>query len=164
MKAISIVLVTLIMIGLAGFTVVNNNSNNEEYPVLVEEFVPITIKENTINTSLVDYLNRGTMRASWYGPRFHGKTTANGEIYDQTAFTAAHKSLKFGTLLRITNQRNSKSVIVRINDRGPYIPGRHLDISYAAALELGTIFSGVASVKVEEVIPNGIDNPIVLVN
>lgn len=81
--------------------------------------------------------------ASWYGPGFHGRRTANGEIYDMNAFTAAHKTLPFGTILRVTNRRNGKSVLVRINDRGPYIRGRVVDLSRRAAraidLSLGKV-------------------------
>ena len=151
------------VIGLGGFTIVNSVNGTSEIPLLTEEFVPVT--ENIIeNTTAIQYINRGTMRASWYGPRFHGRTTANGEIYDQTALTAAHKSLRFGTILKVTNPRNKKSVIVRINDRGPYIPGRQLDLSKAAAEQLDVIFRGVKRLKVEEVVITGIDNPIITVN
>ncbi|MBL1154791.1 MAG: septal ring lytic transglycosylase RlpA family protein [Ignavibacteriota bacterium] len=105
-------------------------------------------------------MDKGTMKASWYGPGFHGKKTANGEIYDQMSFTAAHKSLKFGTLLKITNPKNGKSVIIRINDRGPYISGRDLDLSKAAALELGLMRNGVGRMKVEEIKIAGLEeNP-----
>src|SRR5210317_862002 len=98
------------------------------------------------------------MRASWYGPRYHGRLTANGEIYDQNAYTVAHKSIKFGTLLRITNPRTNKSVIVRVNDRGPYIPGRQIDLSKAVAEEMDVIGSGVKKLKIEEIVIEGIDN------
>jgi rare lipoprotein A len=98
------------------------------------------------------------MKASWYGPGFHGQKTANGEIYNQMSFTAAHKSLKFGTLLKITNLKNDKSVVVRINDRGPYIHGRDLDLSKAAALEIGMVKRGVAKIKVEEIKIAGLEN------
>lgn len=87
-----------------------------------------------------------TWRASWYGPGFHGNLTANGETYDQWAMTAAHKTLPFGTQLRVTNVANGESVVVRINDRGPFIPGRDLDLSRGAAEALG--FAGVATVRV----------------
>ena len=80
------------------------------------------------------------------------------------AFTAAHKSLPFGTLLKLTNPRNGKSVVVRINDRGPYIPGRQLDLSKGAAIQLGVMKNGVSRLKVEEITLNGIDNPLVLAN
>jgi len=150
--------------GLVGFSVINSDSNDTVERLLVEEFVPVTVKENTVNTSFVEYLTRGTMKASWYGPRFHGKVTANGEIYDQMAFTAAHKSLRFGTLLKLTNKKNGKSVIVRINDRGPYIPGRQLDVSKAVAMELGMIQNGVAKLEVEEIKLGSDSKPNVLVN
>jgi len=87
--------------------------------------------------------------ASWYGPGFHGRLSANGERYNQYAMTAAHKTLPFDTIVRVTNLNNGSSVIVRINDRGPYIPGRVIDLSSAAASVLGMIESGVAPVKVE---------------
>ena len=85
--------------------------------------------------------------ASWYGPGFHGRRSANGERFDQNALTAAHKTLPFGTLLLVTNLRNKKSVLVRINDRGPYIPGRMLDLSAAAAKTIG--ISGVGEVRID---------------
>ena len=84
--------------------------------------------------------------ASWYGGYFHGRTTANGEKYNQWAMTAAHKTLPFGTRVKVTNTRNGDSVIVRINDRGPFIAGRIIDLSKAAANDIG--MSGVAPVKV----------------
>ena len=164
MKLLSIVFFVLAIGGLVGFSVINNDSNDVVERLLVEEFVPVTVKENTVNTSFVEYLNRGTMKASWYGPKFHGRVTANGEIYDQMAFTAAHKSLRFGTLLKLTNKKNGKSVIVRINDRGPYIPGRQLDVSKAVAMELGMIQKGVARLEVEEIRLGSDSKPNVLVN
>ena len=88
-------------------------------------------------------------RASWYGPKFHGRRTANGEIFDSNAFTAAHPSLPFGTKVRVTNLRNGLSVIVRINDRGPFVKGRIIDVSAAAARVLGMVNSGTASVQLD---------------
>ncbi|EAZ92246.1 septal ring lytic transglycosylase RlpA family protein [Crocosphaera chwakensis] len=87
--------------------------------------------------------------ASWYGPGFHGRLTANGERYNQNGLTAAHKSLPFGTQVRVTNLRNGRSVIVRINDRGPYIHGRVIDLSKGAANVIGLLNSGVAPVQLE---------------
>jgi peptidoglycan lytic transglycosylase len=75
--------------------------------------------------------------ASWYGPGFHGKKTANGERFNTNDLTAAHKTLPFGTKVRITNERTGKSVVVRINDRGPYAHGRVIDLSKAAAEAVG---------------------------
>ena len=87
--------------------------------------------------------------ASFYGPEFHGKLTANGEVYDMYGLTAAHRRLPLNTIIRVTNQTNGKSLIVRINDRGPWIQGRMLDLSYGAALKLGFISQGTTRVKVE---------------
>ena len=164
MKSITIMLSVLVLVGLVGFTVIEKNNFINETPKLVEEFVPNTVTQKVVNSSVVKYSERGTMKASWYGPRFHGKKTANGEVYDQMAFTAAHKSLPFGTLLKLTNPRNGKSVVIRINDRGPYIPGRQLDLSKGAAIQLGVMKNGVSRLKVEEITLNGIDNPLVLAN
>ena len=88
-------------------------------------------------------------KASYYSNGLHGRKMSNGERYDCNAFTCAHRTLPFGTRLKITNPRNGKSVIVRVTDRGPFVRGRVVDLSYAAARELGTITSGVAYVKVE---------------
>lgn len=90
---------------------------------------------------------RGT--ASWYGPGFHGRTSASGERYNQNALTAAHRTLPFGTKVRVTNLNNGRSVIVRINDRGPFIRGRVIDVSAAAARAIGMVSSGVAPVSLE---------------
>ena len=87
----------------------------------------------------------GTMLASWYGPGFHGRTTANGERYDMHGLTAAHKTLPFGTKLRVCY---NSCVDVRINDRGPFIGARELDLSYGAAQAIGLVSPGVANVEV----------------
>lgn len=91
----------------------------------------------------------GTGIASYYGRRFHGRRTANGERFDMSAMTAAHKTLPFGSLVRVTNPRNGRSVTVRINDRGPFIRGREIDLSRAAAERIGMIQSGHARVQLE---------------
>lgn len=87
--------------------------------------------------------------ASWYGPDFHGKQTANGEIYDQNALTAAHRTLPFNTIVRVTNANNGKSVTVRINDRGPYVGNRVIDLSRAAAERIDMIGPGTARVRIQ---------------
>lgn len=87
--------------------------------------------------------------ASWYGEDFHGKLTSNKEIYNMHAMTAAHKTLPFGTYVRVTNLTNGKSVVVRINDRGPFVKGRIIDLSYAAAKKLGMSETGVAPVEIK---------------
>jgi rare lipoprotein A len=85
--------------------------------------------------------------ASWYGPNFHGKTTANGERYNMLALTAAHRSLPFGTYVRVSNLANGRTLVVRINDRGPFVRGRILDLSYAAAKILDITRAGVVKVR-----------------
>jgi len=87
--------------------------------------------------------------ASWYGPRFHGRRAASGEIFNQHQYTAAHRRLPFGTQVKVTNLDNGKSVLVRINDRGPYVKGRILDLSRAAARELEMTEDGTVRVKLE---------------
>jgi len=87
--------------------------------------------------------------ASWYGPGFHGNYSASGELFNQNSLTAAHPNLPFGTPVRVTNMDNGKSVIVRINDRGPYAYDRVIDLSRGAASIIGLVYSGVAPVKLE---------------
>ena len=92
-----------------------------------------------------------TGKASWYGPGFHGRKTANGERFDMNTLTAAHRTLPISSYVRVTNLANGKSVVVRINDRGPYHGNRVMDLSKAAAQELGFIRTGTAQVKIEQI-------------
>lgn len=87
--------------------------------------------------------------ASWYGSRFQGRRTANGERFDKNGQTAAHRSLPFGTRVRVTNRRNGRAVVVRINDRGPFAGGRVIDLSRSAAQQIGMVNSGTAPVSIE---------------
>ena len=87
--------------------------------------------------------------ASWYGPKFHGRTTASGEPFDMNRMTAAHRTLPFGTRIRVINEKNGKSVVVRINDRGPFAGSRIIDLSRAAAEKIGLRGQGVGVVKLE---------------
>ena len=89
--------------------------------------------------------------ASWYGGKHHGGPTASGERFNKNSLTAAHRTLKMGTRVRVTRKKNSRSVVVRINDRGPYSKGRIIDLSEAAARELDMIGDGIAQVRVEVV-------------
>jgi len=93
-----------------------------------------------------DYRERGM--ASWYGKDFHGRSTANGETYDMHALTAAHKTLPIPTWVEVTNLTNGRRVIVKINDRGPFVAGRIIDLSYAAATELDMVNAGTTQVEV----------------
>lgn len=97
------------------------------------------------------FRQRGT--ASWYGTKFHGRRTSSGETYDMYLMTAAHKTLPLPTYVRVTNLDNDKSIIVRVNDRGPFHDGRIIDLSYAAALKLGVVSTGTAPVEVIAIDP-----------
>lgn len=92
---------------------------------------------------------RKTCVASWYGSFFHGRTTANMEIYNKDGISAAHKKLPFNTYLLVTNKKNNKKLIVRVNDRGPYIPGREIDLSEGAARLLGGHEDGLLNISYE---------------
>ena len=94
-----------------------------------------------------------TGKASWYGNQFHGRKTASGERYDMNALTAAHRTLPIPSYARVTNTKNGKSVIVRVNDRGPFHGSRVMDVSKAAAQKLGFISQGTTHIKIEQVLP-----------
>ena len=110
---------------------------------------PYTVRGKTYYPlkSAKGFVEEGT--ASWYGPGFHGKTTANGETYNQYAMTAAHKILPLGTQVRVTHLGNGRSIIVRINDRGPFVDDRVIDLSRAAASRLNVVGPGTARVRIQ---------------
>ncbi len=114
-------------------------------PELPDHAVDIT----TIEPAESATRSLGTGTASYYGRRFHGRRTASGERFDMNAMTAAHRTLPFGTRVRVTNPRTRQSVVVRINDRGPFVRGRTIDLSRAAATEIGMIRRGHAEVELE---------------
>jgi rare lipoprotein A len=116
---------------------------NRPYTVFGREYVPAT--------ALRPYKERGM--ASWYGRKFHGEKTSTGEIYDMYAMTAAHPTLPLPSYARVTNIATGKSVIVRVNDRGPFLHNRVIDLSYAAATKLGILQKGSGEVEVEAIIP-----------
>ena len=101
-------------------------------------------------TELRPYKERGV--ASWYGRRYHGNNTASGEIYDMYAMTAAHPTLPLPSYARVTNLENGKSIIVRLNDRGPFLSDRLIDLSYTAAYKLGVLAGGSGQVEVESIL------------
>ncbi|MGD8643091.1 MAG: septal ring lytic transglycosylase RlpA family protein [Chromatiales bacterium] len=103
------------------------------------------------------YLEQGV--ASWYGPKFHGRRTSSGEPYDMYAMTAAHKSLPLPTYVRVTNLDNGRSIVVRVNDRGPFVSNRIIDLSYTAALKLDIVGSGTGLVEVEALTPGRPSRP-----
>lgn len=156
MKSTTKALLFVTMMLLAGFTVLKEEMKTEAASSksglsdMTEE--EIKVEFNTLEKkSAIQFVEKGSMTASWYGPKFHGKRTASGEKYDQMGFTAAHRSYKFGTLLKLTNIKNNRTVIVRVNDRGPFRSGRQLDLSKGAATELGMMNRGVVKLDVEEV-------------
>jgi rare lipoprotein A len=97
--------------------------------------------------------------ASWYGHPYHGRPTANGEIYNMYALTAAHRTLPFGTQVRVHDLDNGRDVVVRINDRGPFVEGRIIDLSYAAAKALEMVGPGLATVSLEILNPEVVSGP-----
>ena len=111
--------------------------------------VDLEVFEPPLEDPVIESLGIGV--ASYYGRRFHGRRTANGERFDMNAMTAAHKTLPFGTKVRVTNPRNGRSVTVRINDRGPFTRGRTIDLSRAAATEIGLISRGHGRVELDVV-------------
>ena len=122
-----------------------NRFANRPYSVFGVDYVPAT--------SLRPYKERGI--ASWYGRKFHNQKTSTGEIYDMYAMTAAHPTLPLPSYARVTNLANGKSVVVRVNDRGPFHPGRIVDLSYAAAWRIGIAQKGSGEVEVESILPTG---------
>lgn len=116
---------------------------NRPYTVLGRDYVPLA----------ADTPYRATGIASWYGRKFHGQKTAIGETYDMYGMTAAHPTLSIPSYARVTNLANGRSVVVRVNDRGPFLHSRIIDLSYAAAAKLGYIGRGSAEVRVESVGP-----------
>ena len=101
------------------------------------------------NSGMLDTGDTQIGMASWYGEKFHGCITTNGEIYNMYKLSAAHRTLPFGTLVRVSSLENNKSVIVRINDRGPWIPDRAIDLSYGAAKKIGMVDEGVVRVRLD---------------
>jgi rare lipoprotein A len=120
-----------------------NRGTSQPYVVMGRRYVPMT--------ALAPYKAHGI--ATWYGRRYHGKQTSSGEIYDMYAITAAHPTLPIPSYARVTNLQNGKSVVVRINDRGPFIEGRIIDLSYTAAHRIGLLAGGSARVEVESIVP-----------
>jgi rare lipoprotein A len=120
-----------------------NRGTSQPYVVMGRRYTPMT--------ALAPYKARGI--ATWYGRRYHGRQTASGEVYDMYAMTAAHPILPIPSYARVTNLQNGKSVVVRINDRGPFVDGRIIDLSYTAAHRIGVLAGGSARVEVESIIP-----------
>ncbi len=119
-------------------------SGNNPYAVYGRTYTPLA--------DAAGYREQGT--ASWYGKKFHGKRTSSGEPYDMYAMTAAHKTLPLPTYLHVRNLDNGRSVVVRVNDRGPFLHDRLIDLSYAAAAKLGILGNGTGRVEIEAIAPD----------
>jgi len=115
----------------------------EDEPSVIEKLN--TVASNTVRK----FSQTGT--ASWYGRQFHGRKTASGETFDMNGMTAAHRSLPLNCYIRVTNKNNGKSVVVKVNDRGPFHGNRVLDLSYGAAKQIGITNAGTAKVRIERV-------------
>jgi rare lipoprotein A len=127
----------------------NTNQNNQPKKYTKPTMRPYTVRGRTYYPTIVSVGDTFNGVASWYGPNFHGKFTSNGERYDMYKLTAAHKTLPMNTILKVTNQRNGKSVVVRVNDRGPFVNNRIIDLSKAAAKKINMIGTGTAPVRLE---------------
>lgn len=120
-----------------------SSSGNKPYTVMGKTYHPVSDARG--------YRERGV--ASWYGKKFHGRRTSSGEPYDMYAMTAAHRTLPLPSYVRVRNLRNGSSVVVRVNDRGPFLHNRLIDLSYAAASRLGIVGTGTGLVEVEAISP-----------
>ncbi len=127
-------------------------ANMQPYVAMGKYFRPMT--------ELSPYRERGV--ASWYGRRYHGNPTASGEVYDMYGMTGAHPTLPLPSYAKVTNLENGKSIIVRLNDRGPFLSDRLIDLSYTAAYKLGILANGSSMVEVESILPNSKMSPVKL--
>lgn len=168
-KVLTIILGLVISMSVMASTEVKNESNSEKLAKEIQsELKIIEIKLNSVpkleevskdienkssttedKDEMAKYTHYQTGMASFYGGKWHGRRTANGEIFDTYKLTAAHKTLPFNTRVRVTNLNNGKSVIVRINNRGPYVKGRIIDLSQAAFSAIESTKKGVTRVKLE---------------
>lgn len=139
----------------------SENTFADTMTVSSESFNSITNEAEQVQDSEVEVIEEPVFEqvgtASWYGNKFHGRRTASGERYDMQAYTAAHKTLPFGTILRVTNLDNNKSVLVRVNDRGPFVRGRIIDLSHVAAKEIDVTLHRV---KIEQFLPSSVSRAI----
>ncbi len=139
----------------------SNFSTENPLPVVISKNLKINLmnkisdfnkSENTTISEIVEKAGKKVSGiVSWYADKFHGKKTSSGELYDKNNFTAAHKTLPFGTKVKVTNTKNGKSILVKINDRGPHTKSRLLDLSKAAFSSIGSTNSGTLNVEMEVV-------------
>lgn len=140
-------LIAIVLAFLFNACSITNFNNTPDYQIIKDK--PQNKKNySKLSKSQIKHLKQVGI-ASYYGPKWNGRRTANGEILDLNKLTAAHKSLPFNTLVKVTDLETGKSIIVRINDRGPYVKGRIIDLTDSAARELGILQKGIAKVKIE---------------
>jgi rare lipoprotein A len=120
-------------------TAARTKAYQKPYTVMGQRYEPLKSHARFVQTGV----------ASWYGKDFHGKKTSNGEIYNMHAMTAAHKTLPLGVFVKVQNTTNGREAVVRVNDRGPFVKGRVIDLSYAAAKRLGVDIAGTGFVRIE---------------
>lgn len=156
MRTLNIILISLL--STISFGLINFSDSS----IVEKEYEKIANEKNfySYTPAPVEYIDHGVAIASWYGKKFNGRLTANGETYNESELTAAHKTLPFGTILKITNTRNNKVVFVRINDRGPFVEGRSLDLSRGSAKALGMTHRGIVKIKIEELSIKAQGNPV----
>ncbi len=146
-SVLNLILLIIFLIGLTDCTSVPRyhsestprHKTAKQLPKKTKNKVPLLIKGSN---------HTAILTSSYYGPKFHGRPTASGEIFDMNGLTAAHKTLQLGTIIKVTYPKTGKSVIVKVNDRGPFIAGRDLDLSLGAAKKLGLVNEGVGKVNV----------------
>jgi rare lipoprotein A len=147
---------TMVLISVIGASNVGENSSTRLEQAHPEPAIQLAnnntervyaIRSLSADKLLITQAQTTSGKASWYGSAFHGNLTANGERFNQNALTAAHKTLPFGCKVKVTNIANGRSVMVRINDRGPFVGGRIIDLSRAAADQIGMLHAGTAGVR-----------------
>ena len=130
---------------------ISSPSNEKELKNATAKVDKLNKSNKEVETAVEAAKEKISGMVSWYADKFHGKKTSSGEVYNKTQLTAAHRTLPFGTKVKVTNVKNGKSVVVKINDRGPHSKARVLDLSKAAFTEIGSIDSGVLNIEMEVV-------------
>lgn len=138
-RALALILCIILLSGCGATQRKGGSGSTRPYTIRGKTYYPLKSAHGFVEEGI----------ASWYGPGFHGKTTANGETYNQYAMTAAHKILPLGTQVRVTHLGNGRSIVVRVNDRGPFVDDRIIDLSRAAATRLEMMGTGTAKVRVQ---------------
>ena len=150
-RVLSILAATLCLVANVGAAPVPNH----QQPRAKNNAIPVASKSTRIQKSRTELKPYQVGNASWYGKQFHGRTTASGEDFDMFELTAAHRKLPLGTFVKVTNLKNGKWIIVRINDRGPYVGDRIMDLSYSAARML-SFRDGVEKVRIDLIQPEAV--------